>query len=311
MISLSIVVLTVCILSACFSLAEASIVGLTEYKVKNLQKQGLIGTNNLLKVMECRSHYLSTVILLNTIVNVAGSMLIGTLAVKIFQDLDYYIFTGALTFILLVFSEVKPKVYASARSEKVGRFIAGPVIFFGFVLNPIVKFISAFVGDRGATDRLSIHEVKTFLASAGDEGIINEEESKIAKNVFNLRDRKAKELILSDGKITVIDVSSSLSDALKVALSTQHKRIIAVNKKGQPIGVILQRDILKSNFDEEQISSVAELVYPVHTVDQDCSLSSLAIKLYHSDTHLAVILDDSGEMIGVISLSNIQELLLS
>lgn len=311
MVNLSITVAIVCILSACFSLAEASIVGLTEYKVKNLQKQGLRGTSNLAKVLEDRSHYLSTVILLNTIVNVAGSMLIGTLATQIFKELDYYLFTGALTFVLLVFSEVKPKVYASTKSEKVGRFIAAPVIFFGFVLNPIVKFISAFVGDRGVTEGLSITEVKTFLASAGDEGIINEEESKIAKNVFNLRDRKAKELILSDGKITTVDVSSSLTESLDLALNTQHKRIIAVNKKGQPVGVILQRDILKANFDEDKINSVSELIYPVNTVDQDCCLSSLAIKLYHSDTHLAVVVNDAGEMIGVISLSNIQELLLS
>lgn len=304
--------LTVSLLSAACSVSEASIVGSSEYKVKNLVKQDLSGSRDLAKVVENRSKYLSTTIFLNTVINVGGSMLIGSLAIKQFDEVQYAMFVCFLTFFLLIFSEVKPKVYASGRPEKVGRFVAKPIIIITKLLTPIMSIISAFIGEKTEREALSFHEVKSMLSSAGDLGVINAGESRIAQNVFALRERKAKELIVADGEITTVPVHSSLEDAKELALTTAHKRIIAVNRFNQPVGVVLQRDILRKLLKKDAgIETVAELIYPIHTVKGDCCLSELAMKLYRSDNHLSVVTDDSGKMLGVVSLSNIQELLLT
>ncbi|WP_210498232.1 CNNM domain-containing protein [Vibrio crassostreae] len=312
MIELLISVAVVCFLSAICSITESSVVGISEYKVKNLQKQNLKGSHDLNKILENRSRYLSTVIFLNTLVNIGGSSFIGAMAIKQFNEIEYIGFTCLLTFVLLIFAEVKPKVYASEKPEKVGRYMAKPLIGIAWLLAPIINFINGFIGERKKRESLNFFEVKNLLTSAADMGVINKDESKIAKNLFSLRDRKAKELIVNDGEIISIPVHTKLTDAKELSLNTIHKRIIAINKHNQPVGVVLQRDILKGLLvNEDSATTVAELIYPVQTVKDSCCLSELIIKLYHSDTHLAVVTNEDGKMLGVISLSNIQELLLA
>jgi len=105
--------LTLVILSMLCSLAEAAIVGINEIKVRHLSRQSPNdkGLQTLLKLADKRISILSMIISLNTAVNIGGSMFIGTLSTAILDNLYYGIFTAALTATMLIYSEIKPKVY--------------------------------------------------------------------------------------------------------------------------------------------------------------------------------------------------------
>ena len=120
--------------------------------------------------------------------------------------MQYAMFVCFSTFFLLIFSEVKPKVYASERLEKVGRYTEIPVTVITKLLSPVMSIVSAFIGERKEWEALS-----------------------------------------------------------------------------------LRRDILRKLLKKDTgVETVAELIYPIHTVKADCYLSELAMKLYKSENHLSI-----------------------
>lgn len=310
---LAILIAATCSLSAFFSVGEAALVGLNEYRVKAYEREKGRSGGALSKLVERRSALLSTTLFLNTIVNIGGSALIGSYASKVFFDGDYLLFIMALTFCMLIFSEVRPKLYASNNPEKVASKIAPIMIFLGWLCRPIMMIINLFLKGGEDTKSLSELEVQSVLCSATEHGVMNKVESRIARNVFNLRTKKASGLVLKGSMVTTLPVHVGFEEAMSLAAESQYKRMIAVNADGKPVGVFLQRDILRQSCIEEseRVKSISELVHPLKVVAEDCCLATLATDLYRSPNHIAIVADASDCMVGVITLSNIQELLLT
>ncbi|PSV00676.1 CNNM domain-containing protein [Photobacterium kishitanii] len=353
MILLFISTISIICLSAFWSLAEASIVGANEFKARNLLKQEIRGAKNLYKVVENKSKYLSTTIVLNTITNVGGSMFIGSLAAKLGDQVNYGLVVGSVTGIMLIFSEIKPKIFASERSESVGLYIAPVLIVLGFLLTPITAFTNLFLNKRSDSQHLDVSEIKLMLSSAGETGVIAKNEADFISNMLALRDKKASDLVTRCGDITTVPIKATVKSAKELALTTKHKRIIAVNKHNQAVGVVLQRDILKAILETDNVSDelqeiarsidsinlnegceddlsnesiqitnepidnkkedeliIDDIISKFITVREDTLIYDMLPRLYKSETHLAVCLNDADEMVGVITLSNIQESLL-
>lgn len=298
-------------ISMLFSLAESSVVGSNEFKVKNMVKQEIAGAEDLLKIISQRSKYLSSIIFMNTIINIGGSMLIGSLAAKQFNDFYYTVFIVSVTVTMLLISEIKPKVFAASRPEIVGKIIARPLIVVTTILIPIIYLINLLVGSKVAPDKITICEVDYMLKSAHDLGVINNKEAKFIQNLFSIRERKASDLIIKECEIQTIPIHETLEFAKDISLNSNLKRFIATNKHNQPVGVVFKSDILANLLSGHERMSVAEIVHPVLVYQDDKSMMELLEKLYRTDTHLAVVTDNDGGMIGVVTLSNIQESILS
>lgn len=304
---------TFCVIftSMLLSLAESSIVGSNEFKVKNMIKQEISGSSDLLKVISQRGKYLTSIIFMNTIVNIGGSMLIGTLAAKYYYDFYYTAFIGSVTVVMLLLSEIKPKVFASSRPEKVGKLIAKPLILITKLISPIIYVINLLVGSKSESDKLTICELDYMLKSAHDLGVINNKEAHFIQNLFSIRERKACELIIKDCEIQTVPIHETIEFAKELSLKSNLKRFIATNKHNQPVGVVFKSDILGNLISGDKNMSIAEIVHPVLVCQDDKSMMELLEKLYRTDTHLAVVTDKEGKMIGVVTLSNIQESILS
>lgn len=293
------------------SLAESSIVGANQFKVKNMLRQEVSGAENLLKVMDQKSKHLSAIIFMNTIVNIGGSMLIGSLVSNVFSESYRAIFLASVTVSMLFLSEIKPKVFAASRPEQVGIRIATPLIWVTFFLNPIIYIINILVGSKHEAEMLTRCELDLMLNSANDMGVINNKESTFIHNVFSIRDRKASDLIVSECEIATIPIYENLSFAKDLATKSKFKRFITTNKRNEPVGVVFKSDILAYLLDEHSDMMIAEIVYPAVVCHKDKPMMELLDQLYRSDTHLAVIIDNNRDMLGVVTLSNIQQTILS
>lgn len=309
--NLFLITAAVIILSMIFSLAESSIVGANEFKIKNLIKQNHAGSEKLLKIVKNRSKYLSSIIFCNTLINLFGSMIIGAQAAKAFNELNYAAFISSVTVIMLLFSEIKPKTFAATYPEKVGCFLSKPLSAITWILTPILSIISALVGNKIESNNLTICELNHMLRSASDSGVINTNESKFIQNLFTIRNKKAGDIIVRGGDIITIPIHETLGYAQDKALKSNHKRFIAVNKDNKPVGVSFKSDILAKLLNNGAETVIAEIVYPVLVVAEDKPLLQLLDRLYKTDTHLAVIVDHEDKMIGVVTLSNIQQGILS
>ncbi|ELP6119398.1 TPA: DUF21 domain-containing protein [Vibrio vulnificus] len=317
-----IIATAVFITSSCiFSLAEASIVGLCQFKSKNLAKQNVRFANNLAPLIERRSKYLSTTIIMNTAINVGGSMWIGKLASQQFSGTLVTFYILGLTAFTLIFSEIKPKLYATEHSETVARYLAKPIMVLGALATPIVALTNLFVR-RNSDSKTTFDrcELMTMVVTAQDSGVINKRESKLMQQILNLNNLKAKDLITEGCAINTIPIHVNMQEAVEIALSAHHKRLIAVNKSGEPVGVIHQTDILKLATEIMKSTNgvcdlgtitVAELVQYLTVVNSDTEIHELLPTLYGTDTHLALVVGKHNNPLGVITLSNIHEMLIS
>ncbi|MDK9790631.1 CNNM domain-containing protein [Vibrio sp. D431a] len=302
--------LSIAFLSMLLSLAEASIVGFSRFKACNLVKQKLYGANHLIKLHEKRSQVLSTIIMMNTGVNLAGSMWVGVIASKVFHGTEYGIFVGCLSLFMLLFAEAKPKVFASQYPEKVARFLALPMLFLTFVLRPVTILMELIIGGKSDAKQLTEHEVKAIVSEATKEGLFGCSEGKLVGNLFSLRNQTADSFVVKDGSVMTLPLSVSIEDVLPILLDSKYKRLVAVNRAGLPVGVVLVGELLAAHTRSEKEKMVSDHVHPITNISSNCALGELLSKLFRSPTHMGVVLSEDNEMIGVITLSNVIEHLL-
>ncbi|CAH7362713.1 conserved membrane hypothetical protein [Vibrio chagasii] len=296
--------------SMVLSLSEASIVGFSRYKAANLIKQELYGAKLLLSLDEKRTQVLSTIIMLNTAVNIGGSMLVGVLASGVFEGRSYGVFVGVLTFFMLLFSEVKPKIFASRYPEKVARYLAAPLLVINGLMRPLTWVSEILIGGKAEVQQLTEYEVKAVIAEANDKGVLGDSKGKLMSNILLLGGVTAKDVLVTDGCISTIEISHSVACTLNQCVDTQYKRLIAVNRLGDAVGVINVSDVLSASAKGLDENCIADFVYPLPQVGRNVILSEVLVRLFRSQNHIIGVTDNDGSLLGVITLSNVIEHLL-
>lgn len=302
--------LSIAACSMLLSLAEASVVGFSRYKAANLLKQNLYGAKHLLLLDEKRSQVLSTIIMMNTGVNLAGSMWVGVIASDVFEGKEYGIFVGCLTLFMLLFSEVKPKVFASQCPEKVARYFALPMLCLAVLLRPLTWLMELIIGGKSEAEQLTMHEVKAIVSEASRNGLFGMSEGKLVSNLFNMRKQTADNILTKDGSVMTLPISATIEEVLPTLVESKYKRLVTVNKSGLPVGVILVGDLLAAHAKGDCSTGVSGYVYPMTAISSKCHLGELLLKLFKSQTHMAVVVSDDNDLVGVITLSNVIEHLL-
>lgn len=306
--------LTLVILSMLCSLAEAAIVGINEIKVRHLSRQSPNdkGLQTLLKLADKRISILSMIISLNTAVNIGGSMFIGTLSTAILDNLYYGIFTAALTATMLIYSEIKPKVYAAKHSEKIARLFAKPLLILQRILRPVMGIIDGLANNTHHTSEpIELAEVHSIIHSAVHDGAIGKNEALLIENLFTLRKQRVSDLMIPHQEIDTLRADELIHDIKDKILNCKHHRIVVVNPQDKPVGVVNKDDLLEALVESDVNRPVAYFLQYIQPVNTSAKLSTLLLTLYKSETHLAVIFDEENTMKGVISAYDIISYLLN
>lgn len=310
LIELLLTSLVIALLSAFCSLSEASIVALTEFHIQDLFEKKNKKGFSLKKIIQNKPKYLSSIIMLNTIVNIGGSMYIGSIAIQMFDAKDYFYFLLSLTIIMLLFSEIKPKVYAAKNPALIIKIIYKPILFCAWILTPVVNTVNGFLNNNSKEDELSIAELNYFVSNAAETGLIKKDEASIIRNVMDIR-KKTSDMFLKDGSICFFHVDDLIMDKKDELLDLNYRRIILVNKDQKPVGMFFKDEALKKIILNESNVNFSSIMHPLTIVTKDCSLPVLAIRLQKSGSHLSVVTDDDGFAIGVVSLTDIKGLIFT
>lgn len=293
------------------SLAEASIVALTDFHVKRIEEKNKKLAKKLKKILENKPKYLSSIIMFNTVVNIGGSMFVGSIATNLYNEQEYFTFVFSMTILMLLFSEIKPKVFASKNPDSVIKFVNVPVIMTTWLLAPIVNSVNGFLNNNYNNDEeLDIDELNHFVTTATERGLIKKDEATIIKNVIDLR-TETSDICVKDGYISMMNVSDIIDSKKEDLLASEFRRIVLVNNENKPVGMFFKEDALKKIILEEGNSSFSTIMHPLPVVDPKCTVTVLARKLQTSGSHLAVVVDDDGKILGVVSLTDIKGLIFS
>ena len=314
---LPVILFAACVLlSAFFASAETAFIGTNPYTLAYLEKKGSRRAAVVKKTLGRIDDFLATILIGNTLVNTAAASLatyvLATLHPAGHGTILYA--TGATTVLLLFFSEINPKIYAAYNPLKLALVFAWPVRLFIIVFYPFVKaftFLSSLIFRKSGEDRpqlarsLSEEETRAIL-TGGIKGM-SAFRKKMIDEILDLGSRPVKEIMTPRPAVKALEIGASREQILETVLSEEFSRLPVYRGRLDLIeGLIHTKDIIPFLVRGEEISLSRFLRKPFF-IPESASAEKALVQMKENAVHLAFIVDEFGNMEGILTLEDILE----
>ena len=303
--------------SAFFSASETAFSSLNKIRMKNRADNGDKRAKRALKIAEHFDKTLSTILVGNNVVNMASASIATVLVTNLLGPSGAAIATGVMTVLVLIFGEILPKTYAKENSEQVALKAGGLLRWIMWLLTPIVFFFTklqklALYLMRGDQVQPSVteEELKCIVDSIEQEGVLEEEESDLVRSALEFDEITVQEILTPRVDLVAISVDDSLEEAQKVVMDAHFSRIpVYRGTVDNIIGVLQVRDLLKAVVLKNQDRLECLLTDCVY-VHKTMKISTLLAELQAKKLHLAVVTDDYGGTMGIVTMEDVLEQLV-
>ena len=325
-ISLSVQVGTLLLLLACtafFSISETSLMSLNRYRMKHLAKQGHRGARLASVLLSKTDKLLGVISLGNTLCIVGSSALEVLISHQLFGEGEYVFGLGSLvlTFVILVFSEISPKVIAAAHAEKLGfacSYLLYPLLW---LFNPVVSFVNFFVkafvrllgikvNFEETLHAVTTEELRSIVTDAGQ--YIPKKNRAILLNLFDLEKITVDDVMTAHTMVEVIDFDANIDDILQRISNSHHTRLpVREGGNEEIIGIIHIRKVinqirahLNDELDKEALREIMDAPY---FVPAGTPLYTQIQQFQENQERIALVVDEYGEFKGLVTLEDILE----
>ena len=313
MFEIIIVVLIVLIGSAICSGSETALLSISRVRVRQLAQSKKPAALALLSIRQKVSRPIATIVIANNIFNIVGSIAIGSIAAEVLGDAWLGVFSGVLTFLIIVFGEIVPKTLAERYCEPVALFIAIPVRFLTVLFIPLVWILEKVTAPFTKGQKLpTTNEAEIqFLTKLGyQEGVIEDDEADMIVRVFQLNDLTAAEIMTPRIIVTHIRGDLTLAQGKEKILASQHTRILVIEDTiDRVIGIVLKTKLLAAIIEGKDAQQIATLSRPARFVPETVRADKLLKAFQETREHLMVVLDEYGGVSGVITLEDVLEVI--
>ena len=310
-----IILIILLMLSAFFSSNETALMSVSKLKLRTLADSGNKRAAMVLDVTENHtSKMLSAILIGNNIVNLSASALATSLAYA-FGGYMVSIATAVLTVAILVFGEITPKNYATINAEKLALRYIGVIRFFMAVITPVIFIINLFsrgimflmrVDPDASGKGITADELRTIVDVSHEDGIIESDEKEMIYNVFDLGDANAKDIMVPRVHVTFADVDSTYEGLIEIFRRDKFTRLpVYEETQDNIVGIINMKDLLL--YDKNQPFHIRDIMRKPHFTYEYKSISELLVEMRDSTFNIAIVLDEYGEMAGLITLEDILE----
>jgi len=306
-------VLIVLLGSGVCSCSETALFSVPLVKVRQLSQSNNPSALALYAIRQKMNRPIGTIVVLNNIFNIVGSITIGGLAAQHLQDAWMGVFSGILTLLIIIFAEIIPKTIGERYATSIALLIAIPLRFVTLVFTPLVWLIEKITDPITQGKRVpSTNEAEIkFLATLGHkEGVIEGDEAQMIQRVFQLNDLMAMDLMTPRVIITYLLGELTLMDCQQEIIQSQHTRILVVDEYVDEIlGIALKQDLLTALIQGQGHKTLAELARPARFVHEGMRADKLLKEFQEKREHLMVVIDEYGGVAGVVTLEDVIEVL--
>ena len=312
--SISLIIIIGCIImSAYFSATETAFSSLNRIRIKNMAEKGNKRAGLVLKLSENYDGLLSTILIGNNIVNIASASLATVIFVKLLGDeAGASISTVVTTIVVLMFGEVSPKSIAKESPEQFAMFSAPFLNAFMVLLTPAnyvfkqwKKLLSVLIrtsGDSGITEE----ELLAIVEEAKPDGGIDEQEGSLIKSAIEFTELEAMDIATPRVDVTGIPVDADKEEIAAVFGETGYSRLpVYKDKIDDIIGIIYQKDFYNQVY--RGVCGVEAIVRPALYVAKSKKINVLLKELQKNKMHIAVVIDEFGGTMGIVTLEDILE----
>ena len=305
------------ILSFMCSLLEATLLSSTSSYIESLDKKGYSPkTVDLAKdVKQNIDKSISSILTLNTFANTMGAAGVGAQAAIIFGSNWQAVIAFILTLMVLFISEIFPKTLGAIYWRK---FIVPAVYIISFMIKITYPFIflatfitNALQKGRKNEANFSKDEIITIVDMSEKEGVLQAKESILIKNLFKLKNIKAKDIMTPRTVVFAFDSKTTLKEALLNDNLYVYSRIPVYNESIDDIaGVVFKQTILEKRVKKKKKTLLKDIMVPVHKVPENISVSTLFDMFIRMKMHLFIVQDEYGQTSGVVTLEDALETML-
>ncbi|WP_340199663.1 gliding motility-associated protein GldE [Ascidiimonas sp. W6] len=311
-------ILLIC--SALISGAEVALFSLNSSDINDDNGYAKSKNEAILRLLERPKKLLATILVANNFINIGIVLLFASFSDAVFGGFSYYIFdtielrffleVGVITFLILLFGEILPKVYASRNSVKFAHFMAVPLIILDKVFSPLslpMRAVTIFLQEKLGRKKsnISVDQLSQALelTSADDT---TREEKKILQGIVSFGNTDTRQVMRPRIDIFALNEEAVFSEVLPEIIKNGYSRIpVFKDNMDQVTGVLYVKDLLP--YLDKQNFNWAKLMRAPYFVPENKKLDDLLKEFQEMKNHLAIVVDEYGGTSGLVTLEDIIE----
>lgn len=315
-VQLLVALIILILFSGFFSATETAFSCANKIKLRTLAANGNKRATKVLVLAEENFDMLiSTILVGNNIVNISAatiSTLLFALLIKNPKIDSSFVSTAVTTVVVLIFGEITPKFIAKTYPEKLAMLFYPVIRFFTYIFKPIniifsgwKKFISVVFKLKN-DEVITEEEIITIVEEAKEDGTLKQEETELIKSVIEFDDQEVENIYTPRVNLVAVDINSSMEDIQKVFQTTKFSRLpVYLETIDQIIGTIHQSDFYSLLFTKA--TSIKSILKEPYFTTSHTKISKLLNQLQKNKTHMAIVLDEYGGTLGIVTMEDILE----
>ena len=316
--ALIIILLALCVvMSGFFSGSEIAYSMANKIRLKRLAESGNIKAQKAWHYAENFPTLISTILIGNNLVNIAASSLMTVIFLRYWPGNDPALMAGIfITSIILIFGEITPKTILSKFAVGVSIAFVAPIRFFEFIFKPVVYVMTKFLNLLSPiwTPKVSEEEEDTsgeelinMIEEVQEEGYIDDETKELVTSAIELKDTIAEEIMKPRVDVASFDINDDISELLKDEnIFTYSRLLVYEDNIDNIIGILNTKKLILSVLNGKKYNIRQMLQKPI-LVHKTKSLTSLLKLFKDTGTHIAIVVDEFGGTLGIITLEDILE----
>jgi CBS domain containing-hemolysin-like protein len=301
------------------SILEAVLLSVTATFINIKKSEGKEYATDLETLKKDVDKPLIAILTLNTLAHTVGAILVGTEAKKIFSDDGYGVFivSAAMTILILVASEIIPKTIGATYWKQLSSFTTTALKIMIFPLKWtgilwVLQLTTKLIGGKSSHGSVLSREDFTAMTDiAEEEGVFQEAESKVIRNMLNFKEVKVKDIMTPRTVLKTADESKTIQSFFDENKTLRFSRIPIFSGNSDEItGYFLKDDLYKAIIDGNGTKELKTIKRAILITRRDLSIPNLFEKLIEQREHIALVVDEYGSVSGIVSQEDVIETLL-
>lgn len=300
------------IMSGYFSATETAFTSMNKTKLRALCEKGNKKADLAYKLSEKYDKLISTILIGNNIVNIAMASIGTIMFVKLYGDIGATLSTAVITVVVLIFGEITPKNLAKDSPESFAMFSAPIINLLIYLFTPLnfifslwKKLVSKIVKVKADT-KMSHDELLMLVEEVQEDGSIDDEEGELIRNALEFNDIEAREILTHRTELAAVEVNDDKAKLGQLFTDTKFSRILVYEENiDNIVGVIHIKDFyVGTGMTTKSLRDV--MTSPVY-ISESSKLDDILNKLQKGKAHIAVVVDEYGGTMGIVTMEDVLE----
>ncbi len=300
--------------SGLISAAEVALFGLSQTDLNEMQESNSSRGKLIVELLAKPKKLLATILITNNAINIGIVLLFSSIGDSIFADIDgtfrFLLEVVVATFLILMFGEILPKIYANRNRVQFSHFMAIPLKGLNYLFTPLsspMRSVTLFMEDKLGRQKsnLSINHLSQALELAS-EGDTTKEEQKILEGIVTFGNTDTKQVMRPRIDIFALNEKMKFPEVLQEIKRNGYSRIPVFSENMDNVmGVLYVKDLLP--YIERKSFNWMSLIREPYFVPENKKLDDLLLEFQDKKNHLAVVVDEYGGTSGIVTLEDIIE----